>query len=140
MAPGVSELLKAGDPAGVAPMLAPAVIFHSPVAEYQGRDDVAHLFSIIGHCLDALETRVEYAAGPRSASEFTARVRGRHVDGVLVLELDAGDMVAEATLLLRPLHALLDAVAFLRDALAVDPLPSTRRHESEPPQDPGSPR
>ena len=59
-------------------------------------------------------------------------MRGRPVDGVLVRQLDAGGMAEEATLLLRPLRALQDAVESLRAALAEDPLPRTGEHDSEP--------
>jgi hypothetical protein len=123
MAPGVSDLLAAADPASVRAVLAPDVAFRSPVADYAGRCTVAHLLTTIGRCLDRMEPGVHYAAGPRSASEFTAQVSGRRIDGVLVRQVDRDGLVVEVSLLLRPLAALHDAVERMRDALAHDPLP-----------------
>lgn len=119
--PGVAELLGTGETAPVRAVLAPAVTFHSPVARYEGRDTVARLLTAIGRCVDRVESRVEYAAGARFASEFTAEVGGRPADGVLVRQVDPDGLVDEVTLLLRPLAALLDAVDLLREALTAPP-------------------
>jgi hypothetical protein len=97
------------------------------VAHHQGRDDIAHLLTISGRCLDRVGTRAEYAAGSRSVSESTATVGGDAIDGVLVRQVDGGGMVEEMGLLLRPMHALHTAVTLMRDALIDDPLPSTGR-------------
>lgn len=122
-APGVADLLGVGDAASVRTMLAPTVTFRSPVADYRGSGTVAHLLTTIGTCLDRIEPGVDYAAGARVASAFTAEVGGRPVDGMLVRELDPDGLVLEVTLLLRPLAAVLVAVDRMREALAGNPLP-----------------
>ncbi|WP_369252626.1 hypothetical protein [Geodermatophilus amargosae] len=117
-------------------MLAPTVTFHSPVADHHGCDDVAHLLTVIGRCLGRVQERVEYAAGTRFAVEFTAEVEGDPVTGVLVWQVDDNGMVQEVTLMPRPLSALHVAVAFMRSALAEDPLPSARRDDGDPSREP----
>lgn len=112
--------------------LARDVVFHSPVADYRGRDDVAHLFPTIGECLTGIEPLREFtdpgADGrePQSVTTFTAAVGEETVYGAFVQQVDAEGQLAEATLLIRPLGALTTAVSRMRDALSADPLPSRR--------------
>ncbi|GGV36631.1 hypothetical protein GCM10010277_23210 [Streptomyces longisporoflavus] len=128
LAPGA-----AAAPARIRPPLAPDVVFHSPVADYRGRDDVAHLFAKIGQCLTGLEPLGQFtdpgAGGEErhGVSTFTAKVGDESVFGALVQHVDAQGQLTEATLLLRPLSALTNAVDRMRDALSADPLPSRRR-------------
>lgn len=122
----VHELLAPSSPDAVRPLLADAVAFHSPVADYTGRDDVAHLLATIGRCVTDLRASHEYVAGSRSISEFTGRVSEHPVDGMLRQQIDSDGLVADAMLLLRPLAGLRHAVAMMRDALAAEPLPSRR--------------
>ncbi|MEV8319135.1 hypothetical protein AB0Q95_33755 [Streptomyces sp. NPDC059900] len=112
--------------------LAPDVVFHSPVADYRGRDDVGHLFAKIGQCLTGIEPLREFTdpgqegKGQHSVTTFAAQVGDESVYGALVQQVDAQGQLAEATLLLRPLSALKAAVSLMRDALSADPLPSRR--------------
>ncbi|WP_371526502.1 hypothetical protein OG302_10300 [Streptomyces sp. NBC_01283] len=114
-------------------LLARDVVFHSPVADYGGRDDVAHLFAKIGQCLAGLEPLQEFTEpgaaggdGRESVTTFTARVGEESAYGALVQRTDAGGQLTEATLLLRPLSALKAAVSRMGEALSADPLPSRR--------------
>jgi len=122
----VQDLLASSSPDGVAELLARDVEFHSPVADYSGRNDVAHLFATIGRVLTDVQEVHTYGDGARSASTFTGLVGERVVDGVLTQRLDSRERLEEATLLLRPYSALRDAAAQMRAALAADPLPSQR--------------
>jgi hypothetical protein len=126
MDPAVRDLLMSTAPETLRSLLAPSVTFHSPVADYRGRDDVAHLLATIGRCLSDLEPAAQWATERRRLDEFTAHVGDRPVSGVLIRRVGPGGLIEEATLLLRPLGALQDAVAFMRDALRDDPLPSLR--------------
>ena len=126
MAFAVQDLLAPTGPDAVRARLASGVVFHSPVADYAGRDDVAHLLVAIGRTIEGIRPGREYVAESRSACEFTGDVGGRPVDGVLIQQIDAAGLVEEATLLVRPLAELRAAVARMRELLAADPLPSQR--------------
>ncbi|GAA3105809.1 hypothetical protein ACFQ0X_10070 [Streptomyces rectiviolaceus] len=144
-APGAPDTPGARDASGrTRLLLARDVVFHSPVADYRGRDDVAHLFPKIGQCLTGIEPLQEFTepgkagkdAGDgqdagvgqeqRSVTTFTGRVGEESVYGAFVQQVDAEGQLTEATLLLRPLSALTTAVSLMRDALIADPLPSRR--------------
>ncbi|WP_219414289.1 nuclear transport factor 2 family protein [Pseudonocardia nigra] len=120
----VSDVLAADSPAAVERLLSADVVFHSPVADYTGRADVAHLLATIARCVHDVREGHGFLDGGRSATEFTGRVGDQAVDGVLIQRIDADGLLAEATLLLRPLAALRTAVGLMRDALAAAPLPS----------------
>ena len=109
----------------VAGRLADDVTFHSPVATYRGRADVAHLLATIGGLVEAVEPVHEVTGPLGRATFFTARLAGRDGDGVLEERYGSGgDEVVQLRLMLRPLEALIPAVKAMGAALAADPLPS----------------
>jgi hypothetical protein len=95
-------------------MLAEDVVFHSPVQTYRGRDQVVRLLVTIGGILEAVDVARELDG----VSFFAASVEEHPLDGVLVEITNAGDRVAEITLMLRPLAAVQAAVARMTRALA----------------------
>jgi hypothetical protein len=122
----IRALLAADSMAEVAPLLAEEVVFHSPVADYSGRDDVAHLLTTIAQVVGDVYAAREFTDGPYAAVLFTGRVGDASVDGMLLQRVEATGAVAEMTLWLRPLTALRQAVAQMRDALVENPLPTRR--------------
>ena len=122
----LNHLLAAGTPADVAALLEEDVVFHSPVADYRGRADVAHLLATIATCISTPLPHEELVGRSSTATTFVASVDERRIDGVLVQRCTENDLLAEATLLLRPVAALKTAISAMRDALTLDPLPSAR--------------
>ncbi len=106
-------------------VLSEDVIFHSPVTDYRGRADVAHILMTIGSVLDEIAPRRELVAERQVVTIITAAHDDRRMTGVLDENYDVLGRVERATLLLRPLSALLDAIAGMRAALERAPLPST---------------
>jgi hypothetical protein len=105
-------------------LLSEHVVFHSPARDYAGRADVAHILMTIGSVLDEIEARDQLVAG-RQVVTIIAAARGDHrMTGVLDETYDALGRVERATLLLRPLSALLDAISGMRAALERAPLPT----------------
>lgn len=119
-------LLGRGDRAALERELAASVRFHSPVADYDGRADVAHLLSIIASILDDVKATRQLSDGHAVTTFITCCVEGQALDGILDERLDEREQVEEATLLLRPLGALRVAVSAMRDRLLAEPLPSNR--------------
>ena len=123
----VLQHLQAPASARATELLTDDVVFHSPVADYRGRADVAHLLTTIAAVLGEL-TPTRTLAGEDTVTTFlTASVEGHALDGVLDERRDAAGRVAEATLLLRPYAALRAGIAQMQARLEADPLPSRRR-------------
>jgi hypothetical protein len=99
-------------------------VFHSPVRDYHGRADVAHILATIGHVLDKVEFEREFVGERRVVTIITASHQDLEMTGVLDETHDALGRLERATLLLRPLSALLDAITAMRAALEQSPLPS----------------
>lgn len=126
---GGSRLLTAvanRDEARIRELLADDVAFHSPVADYGGRADVAHLMTTIGGLLEDVRVARQLADGRELASFINARVAGNDLDGVVDEIRGEDGKIAELTLMLRPLEALMGAVHEMGAALARSPLPSGR--------------
>lgn len=105
--------------------LSEQVVFHSPVRDYHGRAEVAHILMTIGTVLDEIVSEREVVAERLLITIITASRADRRMSGVLHESYDASGRVERATLLLRPLSTLLDAITAMRAALEQSPLPST---------------
>lgn len=115
--------LSQPDPARLNALLSQDVCFHSPVADYDGRADVTHLFTTIADVLDAVRPVRELVAGPECTTFLVGTTQGRPIEGVLDEHHDTQGRVVEATLMLRPLSALHVAVRAMAAALEDSPLP-----------------
>lgn len=128
-----SKLLSFTQPAAQADLrdsLSDHVVFHSPVRDYHGPADVAHILTTIGEVLDRIEAQGELVDGPNVVTILSAAHAHDEMSGVLYETHDALGRVESATLLLRPLSALLEAITAMRTALEQSPLPSTGRGRS----------
>ena len=110
---------------GLRDALSEHVVFRSPVRDYRGRADVAHILMTIGAVLDEIEVQRELVAERQVVTIITAAHGHHRMSGVLDETYDASGRVESATLLLRPLSTLLDAITAMRAALERSPLPST---------------
>jgi hypothetical protein len=120
------EALCERDPERIAGTLAGGVVFNSPVATYHGREDVAHVLATAADVLDDLSVKRRMSRPPEEVVFVSARIAGKDVDGVLDQVVDRDGLVAEVTLMLRPLSALLSGVKRMGAALEDRPLPSGR--------------
>lgn len=105
--------------------LSEQVVFHSPVRDYHGPADVAHILMTIGDVLDQIASDREFVAEGEVVTVINAAHAGHPMSGVLHETHDALGRVERATLLLRPLSTLLEAITAMRAALERAPLPST---------------
>lgn len=118
--------LRAPDHAVRLDRLQEQACFRSPVADYHGRADVAHLVRLIASVLADVRPTRQFSDGRRVTTFLTARVDGRELQGVLDEALDDQGCLEEATLMLRPLGALRVAIDAMRIRLEAEPLPSRR--------------
>jgi hypothetical protein len=106
-------------------VLSDHVVFHSPVRDYEGPADVTHILATIRTVLDEVEAQGELIAERQLVTLIAAAHGHHHMSGVLQEAYDTFGRVEQATLLLRPLSTLLEAIAGMRTALERAPLPSS---------------
>jgi hypothetical protein len=119
-------LLQPDDQSRPQPPLSEEIIFQSPVKDYRGPADVAHILSTIGDVLDQIDVQRELTADREIVTIIIARHRGQQMNGMLHEIHDANGRVERVTLLLRPLSTLRQAIAGMVAALEQSPLPSKR--------------
>ncbi|HEX6388228.1 MAG TPA: nuclear transport factor 2 family protein [Solirubrobacteraceae bacterium] len=98
-----------GDAAAVAALLAPDVVFHSPLTarvRFEGRDEVAALHADIFAVLEGLETSEPLELGDTRSFSFRARVRGVELHAIVLARFNDQGQIAELTIFGRPLPAL----------------------------------
>ena len=98
--------------------------FHSPVADYGGRDDIIHMFRAIAGVLDGVTINRVLTDELGTVSFLTGSVEGNELTGVLDERFDPEGSIVEATLLLRPYGTLKIAIRRMSEHLADHPLPS----------------
>jgi hypothetical protein len=118
--------LQAPDAEGLEALLSDAVRFHSPVTDYQGRADVAHLLGLISGVVSDVRPTRELGDGATTITCISGLVGDLPVQGVVDERYDEHGRLIDLTLMLRPLSALRVAVAAMATALAAAPLPSAR--------------
>jgi hypothetical protein len=116
---------QAGGTGALTGLLAEDVTFSSPVADYHGRENAAHLLSLIATVLDDVEPGRGWGGGPDRLTAFTARVDGAELQGILLEERGPAGELVHVTLFLRPQQVLRAAIAKMRQRLADSPLPRT---------------
>jgi hypothetical protein len=107
----------------LADLLAEDVTFSSPVADYHGRENAAHMLSLIATVLDDVDPVRGWSDERESLSAFTARVDDGELQGMLREERGPAGTLVRVTLFLRPYPVLRAAIATMRQRLADAPLP-----------------
>jgi hypothetical protein len=89
--------------------LAPDVVLHSPVtfAPYTGKDSVAVLLRLVSEAFDGWRCVTE-TQGPDGVLGFVFRTRvgDRELEGLDLLRLDGDGLIADLTVMIRPLSGL----------------------------------
>src|SRR3954454_11897440 len=101
------DAFLAGDVAGAARHLAPDATFHSPVADYDGRERIATLWSAVAQVLQSPRATAVIEGEEETVAFFTASFHGRAGDGVLRV---VGEPARDVTLMVRPLETLIAGV------------------------------
>jgi hypothetical protein len=103
------EAVERGDIDAVRALLAPDVVFHSPATfhPFVGRETVAALLSIVGQTVEDFRYTDELQADGAHALIFRASVAGRELEGIDLLRFDADGLIADFTVMVRPLSGLI---------------------------------
>jgi SnoaL-like protein len=108
--------VEAGDHAAMVEQLAPDVVFHTPVrfGPVEGRDAVAQVLGAVLRVFSDFRYTDELASEDGTlALVFEAVVGDREVQGIDLLRMNDGGLIADFTVMVRPLSATLA----LRDAM-----------------------
>jgi hypothetical protein len=93
-----------------AELLAPDVVFHSPVTfhPFLGRETVATLLGEVAQVFEHFRYTDELAMDGGHALIFRATVAGteREIEGIDLLRFDDAQLIADFTVMLRPMSAL----------------------------------
>ena len=111
---------EARDLAAMVDTLAPDVVFRSPVisSPFHGREEVRELFQIVLDEFHDLEYTDQLTGEDTQALFFSARVRGRPVQGAQLLRLDGQGKIRELRVMARPLAGLAAIAAVVGGRLA----------------------
>jgi hypothetical protein len=103
-----------------APPLADDVRFRSPFAEYEGRERIAALLSVMPDVFDALEVQRELSgADGEVAVLLHGRVGDEEVDVLVDERRDASGAVVDMMIMTRPLRGTKAAIARMGALLGV---------------------
>lgn len=119
------DALQARDADAAVALLAPDVVFRSPVVfrSYQGRDAVAPIVRGIVDVVDDFRYTREIAdeRARAVALVFAGRVGGREVEGCDFLHLDGTGAVDELVVMVRPMSGVQALAECMRSRLAEGP-------------------
>jgi hypothetical protein len=112
--------VESGDPEAVRSILAEDVVFNSPVvfAPYRGIDAVAPLLAAAISVFEDFRYTGGVTEGDRQVLVFEARVGDRSIQGVDILRHDENGLVAELTVMLRPMSGAAAMAEAMRLRLA----------------------
>jgi SnoaL-like domain len=105
-----------GDANAVAELLAPDVVFHSPLttrARFEGKEEVAALHRDIFAVLEGIDTTEPLALGDMRSFSFRARVRGVELEAMNLVRFNENGQIVEFKVFVRPLPGLATLFAAL---------------------------
>jgi hypothetical protein len=120
MAPSLFQsAVESGDREAVRDSLSADAVFNSPVifAPYRGRDAVAILVATAIDVFQDFRYTGQVVDGSHQVLVFEARVGDRKVQGVDILRLDGEGLVAELTVMLRPMSGMTAMAEAMRQRL-----------------------
>ena len=105
-----------GDANAVAELLAPDVVFHSPMTDlvrFEGQEEVAALYRDVFAVLEDIDTTEPLALGDTRAFSFHARVRGVELEAMNLVRCNEQGQIVDYKVFVRPLPGLATLFATL---------------------------
>jgi len=120
--------VQRGDVEAAAQLLAPDVVFHSPVTfhPFVGRDTVSGLLALVAQTFEDFRYTDELEADGAHALIFRASVAGRELEGIDLLRLGADGLISDFSVMLRPLSGLLPFAEAMAEKAQAAGLQTTR--------------
>jgi SnoaL-like domain len=110
-----------GDADAVAELLAPDVVFRSPITariRFEGKDEVAALHRDIFAVLEDIDTTEPLTLGDTGSFSFRARVRGVELEAMNQVRCNEQGQIVEYKVFIRPLPSLAALFAALPPRVA----------------------
>jgi hypothetical protein len=109
-------------------LLAEDIVFHSPVTfhPFVGRDTVAELLSLVAQTFEGLHYTDELVTDDAHALVFRASVAGRQLEGVDLLRIGEHGLIADFTVMLRPISGLMPFAEAIGEKVQAAGLQTTR--------------
>jgi hypothetical protein len=109
-------------------LLAPDIVFHSPVTfhPFVGRDTVMGLLSLVAQTFEDFRYTDELSVDGAHALIFRASVAGRELEGIDLLRFDEQGLIADFTVMVRPLSGLIPFAQAMGEKAAAAGLETTR--------------
>ncbi len=109
-------------------LLAPEIVFHSPVTfhPFIGRDTVVRLLAEVAQVFEDFRYTDELDVDGAHALIFRASIGGRELEGVDLLRFDADGLIADFTVMLRPLSGLVPFAQAMGERAAKAGIETTR--------------
>ncbi|HEY2217076.1 MAG TPA: nuclear transport factor 2 family protein [Solirubrobacteraceae bacterium] len=124
------EVVERQDLAAAAELLAPDIVFHSPVTfhPFVGRETVTALLGEVAQVFTGFRYTDELEMDGGHALIFRAGVAGtdREIEGIDLLRFDEQGLIADFTVMLRPLSALVPFAQAMGERAQAAGLTTTR--------------
>jgi hypothetical protein len=100
--------VEGGDLEAVAELLSPQVVFHSPATfhPFLGRETVSKLLALVAETFEDFRYTDELQSDGAHALIFRAGIEGKELEGIDLLRFDEDGLIADFTVMLRPLSGL----------------------------------
>jgi hypothetical protein len=122
------QAVERADLAAATELLAPEIAFHSPVTfhPFIGRETVSRLLGEVIQVFADFRYTDELSADGCHALIFAASVGDREIEGIDILRLDADGLIADFSVMLRPLSALVPFAEAMAQRVEAAGLETTR--------------
>jgi hypothetical protein len=109
-------------------LLAPDIVFHSPVTfhPFLGRDTVMELLALVAQTFEQFRYTDELECDGAHALIFKASVAGKELEGIDLLRFDEQGLIADFTVMLRPLSGLIGFAQIMGEKTAAAGVQTTR--------------
>jgi hypothetical protein len=120
--------VEAGDLDAARELFAQDIVFHSPITfhPFIGRETVARLLGLVEQTFEDFRYTDELQADGAHALIFRASVEGRELEGIDLLRFDEDGLIADFTVMLRPLSGLMPFAQAMGEKVAQAGLQTTR--------------
>jgi hypothetical protein len=109
-------------------LLAPDVVFHSPATfhPFVGRDTVTKLLTLVAQTFENFRYTDELQTDGAHLLVFRASIGGRELEGIDLLRFNDEGLIADFTVMLRPISGLLPFAQAMGEKVAQAGLQTTR--------------
>jgi hypothetical protein len=120
--------VEAGDLGAAHELFAQDIVFHSPITfhPFIGRETVTRLLGLVEQTFEDFRYTDELQADGAHALIFRASVEGRELEGIDLLRFDDDGLIADFTVMLRPLSGLMPFAQAMGEKVAQAGLQTTR--------------